>query len=245
MKLTHQHTSSSIDFELTFLKPWKSKAQVNFTLSEEGDHTHVIWNMRGSLPIFMFWMKKMMEAFVGMDYERGLRMLKDYAETGSVPSKLEFEGESSFDGCDFIGIKTSTTIDEIGAAMEQDFGKLMGVLQSRENIGPMYGLAIYHDYDVVKRNVEYTCGFAIENKTQATQLSDGIFLGNIPQLKVYKLVHTGPYMHLGNAWSAIISCQRAKVFKSSKAHHPFELYLNDPTTTPENELLTAVCFAAK
>ena len=39
----------------------------------------------------------MMEAFIGMDYDRGLLMLKDLVEKGSVPSKLDFIGEQKIE----------------------------------------------------------------------------------------------------------------------------------------------------
>jgi hypothetical protein len=48
--------------------------------------------MDSKQPFFQFFLKGMMTSLIGMDYERGLRMLKDYVETGSVPSTLEFPG---------------------------------------------------------------------------------------------------------------------------------------------------------
>ena len=36
--------------------------------------------MEGTLPIFLFFMKKKMSAMVGSDYERGLAMLKELLE---------------------------------------------------------------------------------------------------------------------------------------------------------------------
>ena len=38
----------------------------------------VVCPMRGALPWFLFWMRPAMETFIGMDYERGLKMLKDW-----------------------------------------------------------------------------------------------------------------------------------------------------------------------
>lgn len=72
----------------------------------------------------MFWMKNMMEGFIGMDYERGLNMLKDYIEEGEVKSKLDWMGESDFPGAKYIGIKTTCDIDKMDDAMPEDFRKL-------------------------------------------------------------------------------------------------------------------------
>ncbi|MEL6389833.1 MAG: SRPBCC family protein, partial [Bacteroidota bacterium] len=83
-------TDDLIKYDLRFIKPWKSESKVTFGLHAQEDHTKVSWTMDSSLPFFLFWMKKSMEAFVGSDYDRGLNMLKKKIETGSVPSKLEF-----------------------------------------------------------------------------------------------------------------------------------------------------------
>lgn len=67
--------------ELRFIKPFRSRADVNFELQPAGSGTEVTWHMYGSLPWFMFWMQSSLEAFIGMDYERGLKMLKELIET--------------------------------------------------------------------------------------------------------------------------------------------------------------------
>ena len=78
-------SDSQIKYALQFIKPWKSSATVYFSLADIGSSsTKVTWSMDSHLPVLMFWMKKMMETFVGMDYERGLSMLKVYSEKGEV-----------------------------------------------------------------------------------------------------------------------------------------------------------------
>ncbi len=77
----------AIDYKLSFFKPWKSVSDVSFRFAPVGQGTEVTWTMAGSLPFFLFFMKKMMKAWIGADYRRGLSKLKDYIETGAVPSK--------------------------------------------------------------------------------------------------------------------------------------------------------------
>ncbi len=68
MKILDDHANTRIDYELTFLKPWKSTSAVSFQFAESQGVTTTTWSMNGSLPFFLFWMKKMMSAMVGMDY---------------------------------------------------------------------------------------------------------------------------------------------------------------------------------
>lgn len=50
MSITKEDTNQSIDYDLTFLKPWKSKAKVKFTTKEKDGGTEVAWQMDSSLP---------------------------------------------------------------------------------------------------------------------------------------------------------------------------------------------------
>ena len=107
MEILGEEANQWVDYDLLFLKPWKSKAKVRFEVEGQGDQTKVTWFMDSSLPFFLFFMKKSMTAMIGMDYERGLAMLKEYVEKGEVHSKLDFKGTQSFPGMQYIGIKTS------------------------------------------------------------------------------------------------------------------------------------------
>ncbi len=243
MKITSEDENQRIDLDLTFLKPWKSKAKVWFEMSEEGDSTKLTWLMDSGLPFFLFWMKKMMTAFVGMDYERGLSMLKDYIETGEVPSKLDNEGLSSYSGCKYMGIKTECTIDKIGPSMQEDFGKLRGwAKENEENIADI-PFSIYHKWDMVKGKVIYTSGIPIKEVPEETP--EGFTTGEIPAISTYNVTHTGPFRHLGNAWSLGMTLARNKVYKSSKKVHPFETYLTEPGKVSENETVTRIHFPVK
>ncbi|MEP1096420.1 MAG: SRPBCC family protein [Cyclobacteriaceae bacterium] len=129
MNLMDESENEVLSMQLNFIKPWKSTAKVRFELKPEGEGTKVIWSMDSGLPFFMFWMTKMMTALISSDYDRGLSMLKEYVETGSVSSKLDFKGISNFEGCRYVGIRSSCDIDKLGDQMKSDFGKLKTYLE--------------------------------------------------------------------------------------------------------------------
>ena len=177
-----------------------------------------------------------------MDFERGLRLLKDYVEDGQVHSQLNFIGYSQQAAKKYIGYRRKTTSDGVGPDMEADFEKL------REQ-APKYGsdmsksLSIYHKFDLVKDKVEYTA--AVEVEEVPSDLPDHMISGSMPATKVYTLEHVGPYEHLGNAWSTLHSMIRAKEIKVKKGIHPYETYGNNPGDTEPNELITHIHFAVK
>jgi predicted transcriptional regulator YdeE/uncharacterized protein YndB with AHSA1/START domain len=243
MAISKEDTENTIDYDLTFLKPWKSKSKVQFVAAEKDGGTEVTWHMDGSLPWFMFWMKKMMTAFVGNDYERGLNLLKDYVEDGEVHSKLNWLGESQYPGCDFIGLKRECTIVEMGQVMKKDFTDLIAYSNNVEGADRTKGFSIYHKFDFVKGNASYTAGIPTTNIP--SDLPSQFFIGNIPSTKIYTVEHIGPYDHLGNAWTTIYTMHRNKEIIGRKGIHPFETYGNSPMDTDPKDLITHINFAVK
>ncbi|MEM7144531.1 MAG: SRPBCC family protein [Verrucomicrobiota bacterium] len=243
MTLLEVDAPRAMRYRLNFLKPWKSESAVAFDFVEKDGGTEVTWSMDGSLPFFMFWMKTMMVCLVGMDYERGLKMLKDYVETGSVPTKLEFPGEESYGGCRYVGIATECAIEKIADSMGSDFEKLGAWLEESglQPAGPPF--TIYDKWSMGKGTCGYVSGFPIEG--DVGDLPSEFVTGEAPACRGYVVRHTGPYRHLGNAWSAGMMHGRAKQFSQSKKVYPFEVYENDPKTTPEGELVTAIYFPVK
>jgi DNA gyrase inhibitor GyrI len=243
MTVTGEEASKSIDYQLMFLKPWKSESQVRLLFKPTDKGTEVTWTMDGSLPFFMFWMKKSMIAMIGMDYDRGLKMLKAVVETGANPSKLEFHGEGSQPACHYVGVSTECTISEIGPQVGRDFRKLMDWLKEThtEPSGPPF--TIDHRFDMVTQITQYTACFPVESPPSSPP--EGFVSGERPQSPTYAIKHTGPYHFLGNAWASGMFRARSKVFAQNKKIDPFEIYENNPEETPENELITVVHFPTK
>lgn len=241
MSITETKQNESIDCDLMFLKPYKSKAKVRYELVPTQNGTEVTWKMDSSLPFFLFWMQKSMTTYIGMDYERGLAMLKDYMEDGEVHSKLDFRGVSDFRATKYIGLKTNTTTDRMKQDMGSDFEKLWTFIAGKEDLLAGNGLSIYHKWDAVKDDLRYTAALPV--KEIPSDLPSDFMSGMIPKTKVYTVRHTGNYEHLGNAWSTVTMMQRGKEFKAKKQIHPFEMYITDPSRTDHNANITDISFA--
>lgn len=244
MTIANKVENTSVDIDLMFLKPWKSKAKVSFQMKEEGEGVRLSWDMDSSLPFFLFWMKKMTEAFVGMDNERGLTMLKDYTEQGEVPHTMTVKGIQDFGGATYIGIKRDVAIKEISSAMEEDYTKLMTyVMENHPDKVSGDAFSIYHKWEMVKGQTSYTACVPVSEIP--SDLPSGVIAGRVPATKVHVIHGKGPYRFTGNIWSAQMMRQRGKQFKANKGVDPMERYLNSPTNTEENDLETEVLFAVK
>ncbi len=242
MKVEKEDGSDAVYCDLQFIKPFKSKAKTFFELKQNGNVTDVTWFMDSSLPFFMFFMKKSMEAYIGNDYERGLNLLKDYVEDGEAHSKLNWIGESSIEGGKYIGITRVCTTNDLSSLMPKDFEKI-GALAHKIGANMDKVFSQYHKFDMVSGKAKYTVGLPVDEYPE--DLNASMIKGEMPAVKTYVLEHRGPYRHIGNAWATMSSMARSKEFKAKKSIHPFETYGNSPANTPENDLITHLHFAVK
>jgi DNA gyrase inhibitor GyrI len=242
MEITGGDPPWSIHYRLTFLKPWKSVNKTDFFLADHDGSTELTWTMEGTLPWFMFWLKGTMSGWIGADYERGLRMLKDLAETGAVPSRLEFLGKQAAGGFRYVGVRASCAVSEIGPSMERDMAKLTAWLGKSGAAPAGSPFSITHKWDPVKAVADYTVGIPVAKESDVPA---GFTAGEVPSCTAYVVKHTGAYRHLGNAWAAGMMHGRAKRFAADKRVPLFEIYDNDPAATPEAALVTRVHLPAR
>ena len=239
MMLMSIESPRHLKYKITFLKPWKSQSKVNFEFSGEGDNTKVIWSMQGTLPIFMFFMRKMMTALVGSDYERGLAMLKEFAEAGEVPSKVNVLDEAECEGFYYLGKRRNCSLKDVGSSMEKDFVELHALIEKEDLPKPDLSFSFYHEYDMIKQRCEYTTGFGYTSKP-AVEQEDDLESGKIEKHKALRVDHLGAYRHLGNGWSTSHGLLRAKKQKASKSIPMYEIYENFPGEVDEKDILTKI-----
>ncbi len=236
MSISKAVPNEILEYDLQFLKPWKSRSKTGFQISSQGEKTLISWWMTGTLPVFLFYMKKMMSVFVGGDYNRGLLMLKEYIETGKVLSKTAIKGVVKQEEFYYIGKRKSCRISDIGPEMAKDFAELNELVENSTLPQPKGAISIYHSFEMLKGTCEYTSGFTYDSRQTA---SNGVVDGQISARKSLRVDHLGPYRHLGNAWTTAMGYVRAK-HKADKSQPMYEIYANNPNEVPEEEVLTEI-----
>lgn len=243
LSIVAEEAPRRIRYRLAFLRPWKSEAEADFSLAEKAGGTEVTWSMNGSLPFYLFWMKGMLTASLGLDFDRGLAMLKDFAETGGVPSRLEFIGRQALRGFGYVGLPMACSIDEIGQRMQESFARLTEWMEQQDlpRVGAPF--SVCEKWNPRKRFTKCTLACPVEEAPAA--VPTGFVSGQLPDCQVYSVKHTGPYRHLGNAWAAGMMHARARLFARDQRLHPFEVYESNPREVPEDETVTVVHFPAR
>lgn len=231
-----------IEEEIRFVKPFRSKSQVKFELKPVGEATEITWHMHGSLPWFLFWMRSSMEFFIGMDYERGLRMLKEWIETGQILSQTTIRGVESVGPLRMAGVRKTCPIGEIGSSMKAAVTEANEKFEQHGLPTDGQRISVYHDMNIKTASFDCTSGYVLPDS--APPVPDDLSSWSLPVSRALCVEHVGSYEHLGNAWSAAHQYVRYKKLKQSKLG-AYEIYENCPDDTPAAELRTTVMLPLK
>lgn len=226
MVLDKEEKNKSLEYNLEFRVPYKSKAKVWYEFKKKKNGTEVSWYMDGSLPFFMFWLKNTMKAMIGMDYQRGLRMLKDLVENGEIVAKSTYEGIVDMQVPYLVGYKSSCSLSEVGDDMGKTFGKLMKRSQELGWKPSGSPLALYTKYDMVKKHCEY---YAVMQLDDVKDVDDAEFeIIDFESGKAMHGKHMGDYKHLGNLWSMLMMRAMKDKIKLRKGVVGLEVYNTMP-----------------
>ncbi len=229
--------NKNIHFQLQFLKPWKSQSTATMELQETEEGTHLFWSMNGELPFFLFFLKRMMIAYIGHDMHRGLMMFKEYIESGIVSTKTRMIGTVKKNKGYYFGIRTQCPISELSAHMSKDFGSLMQLMNEQKVPSADQIMSLTHDFNLIKGVCDYSA-ILFYNKEIAFPIPSGMIQGEIPSHEALQADHFGPYHYLGNGWATLMNILRFKKIKQNKAIPFYEVYRTFPTMVKDMDVHT-------
>lgn len=234
--------SASIRQEMRFVKPFNSKSEVYWQFDQADGGCLVTWGMKGKMPFLFRFMARQIEPWIGMDYERGLKMIKDLIEKGKIDSVITIDGISQLDGFEFVAIKQTCPMYEVGTSMKESFAKV-NALCAEKGIDVQSAFSVYHKFDFTDPDCTYSSGVPL---SETLSVDGEFYQSKYPTIKAVKVTFKGDYEHLGNGWAAAYSYLRYKRLKINKKIDPIEVYLNDPTkeADPAN-WLTAIYIPIK
>ncbi len=232
--------SQSLDYDLAFFNPQKSKATARLLFEPmEQNLSRVTWTMDSNLPFFMFFMLKTMKNWIGMDYDRGLRMLKELVERGELKCQTTNEGLVDYRGFSYVGIQRSVAFSIMSQSVQKDFEKIVKDIVINGNKTARHWVCIYPKFDIKNMQVTYIAAVSDENIADLALDSEYI-RSTIGGCKALEIKHDGAYNFLGNGWSMGMMHMRAKKLKTGA--DPFEQYWNSPMEEKPEDLKTSIYF---
>jgi effector-binding domain-containing protein len=241
--LTHRGLQRPVRLRqsIQFAKPFRSSAEVGFELAEAGGQTTVSWRLDGRMPAIF---GRFMNAWIGMDYERGLRMLKEYLETGRVNSTCEVKGIVNRPKTFYVGRDHACRIDDLGRAMERAFPALMDAMRNAGIVTAGAPFSIYRKFDLNRRECAFTVALPMAQEIPAgTKWPTGYKPGTMIEHRAFLVEHRGSYEHLGNAWSTgmqHLRMSKSKAMKLRQRLPPYEVYIKDPQSVPSTAIVTQI-----
>lgn len=241
MTLTDQD-SNSLDMALEILSPFQTLAQVRFEVLQSNDSCVLTWIMTSKLPWYLFFMKSMMKSWIGMDYDRGLLMLKSQLETGQVLSTPTILGERHQPKVHYIALKGRATIAQLGHVMQEHMTKLSSYCESHHlsTAGPLFGL--YESMDKTTTESEFFTCFPIE---KPIDIQPPFVCDTLEECETFVIQHKGAYSFMGNAWSLAMMASRFKKINIQDKPMGIERYLNSPKDVDDANLITEIILLKK
>lgn len=216
--------------DLNFMKPFKSKNTTDFSLEEVEWGIKVTWKMIGSLPFFLFTMKKKMEMFIGMDFERGLMMLKDAVETGVVPTSTQYIWSDKIMSEKYcIYLEKKCTKAEMEKNMMWEFEELYKILEEKGMRCPL-AFTIYKKVDLVKDIFHYQPCVELSSaqyKALEYDVPTWCYTGMVEkndEQKYAQVTHMGGYKYMMNSWTGIMMYLEADGWKMDDDKESYEIY---------------------
>ena len=240
-----------VDIKLTMTKPFSAANDVVYLLTPEGAGTRFTWAMSGRSGFMLKLMSTVMdsEKMMGGQFSEGIANLKSVVEAGGNGAST---GAASPSGKPYTVTSTPTVIDRPAShyVYVEKRGSIPVIAQSawkesfphtkevsdQVNVSGM--MAMYK----MKPEGVYRAGMVVDKKP--AKIPDGMLYAEIPPAKYSKFTMTGAYDNLpkasGQVWQAV---DNLKI--QQRDDFTIENYANNPSTTPEDKLVTEILVPTK
>jgi hypothetical protein len=240
-----QHTAlvsnERIDMLLTFLRPFKSKADVTFSFKDVGTAdaaaTEITWSMQGAMPLVMRPMIPFMQLMIGHDFALGLAFLRGKLDPASEHPRVAFDGEVSLAPQLYVTEPFEGVLADMRKAMQTGYPKLWGMIQqdaTRSVAAPM--IAAYHKIKPLKGWVRMDMALPV-SKVLAGETSLQTQGGRYFQVTMH-----GSYDFVGDVWNAAYGQAKMRKHKVDKSRPALEIYTVNPMqASNSNDWETKLC----
>ncbi|MEZ4792809.1 MAG: GyrI-like domain-containing protein [Gelidibacter sp.] len=209
-------------------------SEVTWSFKPNGDGTtDVTRTIAGKNLPFMFkayaTFKGGMEKQIAPHFERELEKIDSIVVNGMKAYNVKVDGITEYGGGFYMYKTTSASANNISNMMARQYADLMNFMQDH-NV-PMAGMP-FTIYNEMNDNGSVIMSNAIPVRDKVIVADDSnVLCGYIDKTRAVKVTLKGNYTNLGEAWKAAMKYLKDNHLEQSE-QHPFEIYLNDPGSTP-------------
>lgn len=241
MTIIKDEPFSNVEVELDFGDQGLATSYYKFESTEKGK-TKVTWGFNSDIdiPIFGGYLCLMMGPMIEKEYVKGLESLKKLSE--SIKNKLDVsERKITIENVDsqiVICMSTTTTPDDqnISDKMGISYGQLVSNIQvnGMKMTGPPITITTKWEENV------YEFDNCIPIQNIKGDLSAKVFESKTYSGTAIKIEHIGSYATLDNSYNVILAYISQLGLEITQ--NPWEVYISDPSETPEDKLITQIYF---
>jgi len=218
-----------VEANLHFIRPFESKAKVDYVLAAEGENTKVTWGFtsHASYPFNGIFMIMMNLGGMNKDFDKGLGKLKALCE--SMPAEPEAAmdvyniTEEDRPEMHYAGIRQVVGFADMEKFFGQSYAQIGAALSSGAVNPAEYTSALYFDWDEKNMKADVAAVIGVDNGK--TKLK-GLTAFTVPAGKAVKVTFGGSYDQMKSVHEAINKYIQEKGLEM--AGNVIEEYLTDP-----------------
>lgn len=241
MQYTALVTHQRVEMLLTFLRPFKSKANIAFAFKDVGTvdspATEITWSMQGAMPFVMRPLIPMMQAMIGHDFELGLGFLRGQLDPASEHPTLRFDGVGTVAPQLYLTEPFEGTLADMRGAMQEAYPRLWRMIESdpsRNVAAP--AVAAYYKVKPLKGTVKMAMGMPV------SRIQHGEPSATFGEGRYFVATYRGHYDFLGSAWNATYGHAKMDKLKVDNSRPALEIYdVNPMQATHSNDWVTRLC----
>ena len=128
-----------------------------------------------------------------------------------------------------------------GETISRLIGEVCAALAPRNGRAPAFSVAgpimtLYHDNEYREQDADLEVALPVAGRVEIDD--PALELRTLPATRVVSVVYTGPYQGISSAHEAVFKAMQALGLEWDGPGR--EVYLNDPGTVPEQELMTEI-----
>lgn len=237
LELLKVNPNESVEMKLNMVKPFAAENLIFYTLTPEGEGTRFTWRMSGDGGFLGKLMSVLIDCDAMMEeqFDKGIKNLTAVVEN----AKIDLDENAHVVTLPAIHYYFAEAKGPFEKSATDTWGKAFSVFESlKKNSKVISAMSLY------KMSPEqiYRAGFSLEEKIRNVQ--DGFKYEKFPGGKYLKFVLKGSYVQLPEASARVMQIIKERNIPLRDDYF-IENYVNDPSKTPENELLTEILVPVK
>lgn len=205
--------NNRIDYDLNFIKPFKSHSKGSFTFEQIQGITKVSWDDVQELPFYIRMFGLFIEQMIGTAFDESLNNLKVLCETEQETFNILMQNKASFN---YYSQTATCEVKNIGKTLEQLYGSIYQNIIRDE--ADFFGrpICFYHNFSA--DSVQLEAALPVLKKSSSAK--------TVAESVVIKATYVGPYDKTQPAYDALDQFVSNNELNVSPTH--YQVFITDP-----------------